>query len=357
MKELNLLNDAKKRLEKLTGIELEVTDVDYAIGQGRIVDAVARIAGDVNQELYAIEIKHHLTPAKVGVIAEQLKAAPFKGMLVTDYVNPNIAEQLKTMDIAFIDLVGNAYINQPPIYIYIRGNKPTKREELGRQLTPTRAFQPTGLKALFGFLINPDLLNETYRNIATVTDIALGAVGWILNDLKENGYLLELRNKKRRLIKRKELLDKWVAAYPEKLRPKLALGCYQAPDHTWWKNVEIAKHNAQWGGEVAAAKLTGYLKPFITTLYTDRIPPLLLLENNLKKAVGGDVEIIQRFWTPDLIEQAEKDFQNMERPYKALDLVPDLLIYADLLATADARNIDTAKIIYDKYLHQHFGKN
>ena len=354
MKETYLLNDAKRQLAMATGVELEVTDIDYAIGQGRIVDAVAQIAGIKNPEPYAVEIKPHLTPAKVGLIAEQLKAAPFKGLLVTDYVNPRVAERLKEMDIAFIDLAGNAYINQPPIYIFIRGNKPTQRADLGRELKPTRAFQATGLKALFGFLINPDLLNETYRYIATVTDIALGTVGWVLNDLREHGYLLEKNNKKRRLIRKKELLDKWIAAYPEKLRPKLRLGCYQAPNHKWWNDVEIEKHNAQWGGEVAAAKLTGYLKPFTTTIYTDRIPPLLLLENNLKKATDGDVEIIRRFWAPELIADTEKEFHNTERPFKRNELVPNLLIYADLLATADGRNIETAKIIYDKYLYQYF---
>jgi len=32
------------------------------------------------------------------------------------------------------------------------------------------------------------------------------------------------------------------------------------------------------------------------------------------------------------------------------NLVPPPLVYADLLATADARNVETAKMIYDEYL-------
>ena len=221
-------------------------------------------------------------------------------------------------------------------------------------MKPTRAFQATGLKALFGFLINPDLLNETYRNIAEATDIALGTVGWVLTDLREHGYLIERRNKERRLIRKKELLDKWVVAYPEKLRPKLRLGRYQAPNRMWWKDVEIAKHNAQWGGETAAAKLTNYLKPFITTIYAERIPPLLLLQNNLKKDAEGDVEILQKFWTPELVADIGRTFHNTKIMAGEEELVPHLLTYADLLATADDRNIETAKIIYDEYLYQYF---
>jgi len=176
----------------------------------------------------------------------------------------------------------------------------------------------------------------------------------VLNDLREHGYLLENQNKQRRLIRKKELLDKWVAAYPEKLRPKLRLGRYQAPNHLWWNNVEIAKHNALWGGEIAAAKLTNYLKPFTATIYADGIPPLLLLENNLKKNADGDVEILRKFWTPKLIADTENNFQNIDRPLNEKELVPTLLTYADLIATADTRNIETAKIIYDEYLYRYF---
>jgi len=355
--ENNLLEDAIRQLALATGIKLKVIEYNYEIDPGRVVDAVVQLAGAKKPEHYAVEIKPHLTHAKVGLIAKQFKAAPLRGLLVTDYVNPVIAELLKEMDIAFIDMAGNAYINHAPIYIYIRGNKPTKKEYLGRQLKPTRAFQGTGLKTLFGFLINPKLINKTYRNIAKTTDVALGTVGWVLTDLKEHGYLYENKNKERRLIRKKELLDKWVAAYPEKLRPNLRLGCYQAVNHEWWKDVEIAKHNALWGGEVAAAKLTGYLKPIMATIYADRIPPLLLLENNLKKAADGDVEILRQFWTPELIIETDKKYQNIGRPIDTNKLVSYLLIYADLIATADDRNIETAKMIYDKYLDQYFREN
>jgi len=47
------------------------------------------------------------------------------------------------------------------------------------------------------------------------------------------------------------------------------------------------------------------------------------------------IEILNAFW-------------NFEYDWQYHDLVPPLLIYADLLATTDARNIETAKIIYDQ---------
>jgi hypothetical protein len=39
------------------------------------------------------------------------------------------------------------------------------------------------------------------------------------------------------------------------------------------------------------------------------------------------------------------------------DLVPPLLIYADLMATGDTRNIETARMIYEKELSKYFREN
>jgi hypothetical protein len=126
-----------------------------------------------------------------------------------------------------------------------------------------------------------------------------------------------------------------VVAYPERLRPKLILGRFRG-EYNWWLHVKLDPLAAQWGGEVAAAKLTQYLKPEITTIYTDlQQLDQLLLVNRLKRDATGDVEILERFWKP-----GEKLEDN--------ELVHPILIYADLLATGNERNIEAAKIIYDR---------
>jgi len=63
----------------------------------------------------------------------------------------------------------------------------------------------------------------------------------------------------------------------------------------------------------------------------------LLAENRLGKDETGDVEILKRFWKPPEMRQYE-------------NLVHPILIYADLLATGNERNIEPAKMIYDKHI-------
>lgn len=348
MKDANLIKKAIQKLAETTGLEIEVTAQDYSTGQGRYIDALAQIKGDPNQHIFAIEAKRNLTIAKAGQAIEQISAVPFKGLLITDFVNPKMAERLKKANVAFIDLAGNAYINNTPVYIYVRGNKPIEKSVGITIPKPTRAFQAMGLKVMFGMLINSGLINAPYRTIAEYTDVALGTVGWVINDLQAHGFLLEEGNK-RHLIRKRELLDMWVEAYPERLKPKLFLGRYQAKNKHWWQEADIEKHRALWGGEVAAAKITNYLKPCTTTVYAHEAPALMLLENQLQKDEDGNIEVLETFWRHKLNDEEQDEINTRN------DCVPYVLVYADLIATADQRNIETAKIIYDEYLYRYFG--
>ena len=62
----------------------------------------------------------------------------------------------------------------------------------------------------------------------------------------------------------------------------------------------------------------------------------MIVEYKLKADPLGDIEIIDAFW----------DFKN----HQLTETVPPILVYADLLATLDPRNFETAKIIHEKYI-------
>jgi hypothetical protein len=333
-REIELLQAALEAFHKATGLEMAVAAREVTGDSTHRADALLQLNTEGVGKQFAVDVKARLTQATLMIAAQQLQRFPQKGLIVTDYVNPIMAERLRAMDMPFLDAAGNAYINEPPVYVYIKGNKPV---ETPQRKGHTRAFQPTGLKVLFAFLCHPGLENAPYREIAKAADVALGTVGWVITDLKELGYLVDMGKRGRKLTNKEKLIERWVMAYPEQLRPKLLLGRYKAADPDWWRNTSIQGAQAYWGGEVAAAMLTRYLKPEQETLYTRKMRNDFLLNNKLKKDPNGDVEILEAFW------QAEFDW-----PYP--ELAPPLLIYADLLATGDARNIETARMIYEQQL-------
>ena len=326
------LETFKKNVALPIDIELEAFEQNYNLDLK--ADKLLKIVAHGTELHFYAEVKANITKAGIALILLQRAKLPYQLLLITRYVTGQMAEQLKQDGIQFIDTAGNAYINQPPLYLFVKGNRP---DDIFRQAPIKRAFKPTGLKVIFAFLCNPGLEDKTYRDIAAAADVALGTVGWIIRDLKDLGYLLDMGKKGYKLIQKENLFKRWLTDYPEKLRPKLLIGHFRGTQD-WWQGKTLNPMYAQWGGEVAAADLTKYLKPKVITIYTtpQQLNPLLI-ENRLKKDPGGDIEILKRFWTPLEIWQYE-------------DTVHPLLIYADLIATGNQRNIETAKVIYEQYI-------
>ena len=245
---------------------------------------------------------------------------------------------MRTLNIQFIDTFGNVYINHPTCIIYLQGNRNLQKDnEVGEQVI----FGIGGIRVLFVLFCQPELQNAAYRDIANAAGVALGTVAGVLKKLLQQGFIMDIEGKKKTLLRKQDLLEKWINAYAGKLRPKRLIGRYTTPREYLWRDVDIRDQKALWGCEVAANKLTNYLKPEILTIYTSRPVEQLVVNLKLRKDEKGIVELREQFWKFETHTITE-------------DMVPPLLVYADLLATGDNRNIETAKIIYDEHLKRYF---
>lgn len=317
-------------------IRFEVVATETVYNNQRI-DKILQMEVHDKTVQYCVEIKNNVTRANIGLIVQQKEKLPNPLLLVANHINEFIAEHLKENKIEFIDAAGNAFINQPPLYVFVKGNRP---DDKFKDVQQGQAFRPTGLRVVFAFLCYPDLINKTYRDIARIAGVALGNIGWVITDLKNNGFILDMGKRGRKLVQKEQLLNRFVEEYPRRLRQQLLVGRYTGqPD--WYQENNIHTEYALWGGELAAAKLTKYLKPQNITVYIKhRHLNDFLLQNRLKKDIYGKIEILKYFWEQtDLTEN--KDF------------VHPILIYADLMATANQRNIETAKMIYEQYIVRH----
>ncbi len=303
-----------------------------------VVDAIVRVGLAEKPVEYRVKVKPALTNVTVGQIAHQFSRNLQQWLLVTRIVHPQLARAMRQLHVQFIDTAGNAYIDAPPAFILIEGRK--------RQVQATEASEEgvlgrAGLRLVFALMCRRDLWNATYRDIAKAARVALGTAAGVIKDLTVQGYLVENAGGQRSLVRQKELLGKWTTAYAEKLRPKNIISRYKSSKPDLWREADIQLLDAQWGREVAANRLTHYLKPEVTTIYARKPINNLILELKLRQDRNGDIELRERFW----------DFENIE-PDKTV--VPPLLVYADLMATGDPRNIETAKMIYDDYLQNLF---
>ncbi|MGB2689357.1 MAG: type IV toxin-antitoxin system AbiEi family antitoxin [Desulfobacterales bacterium] len=328
----NIIEEALKEFEKTTGLEANLQREH--LNNTKYPDGLVQIAHHNTKWHFAVEIKDSVTRATAGMKRLDPLNREEKVLMVTEYVTPPIADLLKELNIFFIDTAGNAYINEPGLYVFIKGNKPPLTL---KAKTRKRLFKPSGLRVVFALLNNPEMINKPYRDMAKAADVALGTIGWLVNDLKETGFCIEIGKRDRKLMNLENLFKRWVEAYPEQLRPKLVRERFETANHNWWKEIDIKAYGACWGGEVAAANLTGYLKPAKVTIYTNEAIGELVLKNRLRKAEQGNVEILTPFW-------------NFKYELADRDIVPPILVYADLMATGDQRNIEAAEMIYEKYI-------
>jgi hypothetical protein len=260
-------------------------------------------------------------------------------LIVAEHVNATQAERLKEARIQFIDTCGNAYLHQPPLHIFVKGNKPAKNPFVSKA---GRAFQLSGLKVIFALLQNADLVNQTYREIAEQAGVALGGVGEILMDLVNQGYLEKMNKQTRRLVNKDKLLQRWVEHYP-KLFQRYHLGTFTTQDPNWWQGMNAQALEVFWGGEIAAQVYTNYLqaKEGVVFVSKDKMAELIKAAR-LKKRPDNDleairIELVEPFWQPDLAQLNS-------------GLAPPILVYADLITSGDVRNLETAQRIYDQFI-------
>lgn len=306
-------------------------------------DFTAKIGRGRNRQTYLVEVKRELRPAALGPLILRLREAAEPVMLIAEHVTPAMAETLRAANVAFLDPAGNAWINQPGHMIYVTGRKPERRAMPER---PVRAFHAAGLRVIFAFLCEPELVALPTRELAARTGLANGTIGWVLQDLRKEGFLLVAGKRKRRLTRLRALLDRWAEAYPGQLRAQIVKGRFRAEEAPGWEMGELKADTVLLGGEPAADRLTHYLKPAVVTLYVRgdaRTRNLIIVRHRLLNDPGGNVEILDAFWP-------------IELPVAQIHLVPTPLIYADLLATRNARCIETAGIVYEQYLADTYKK-
>jgi hypothetical protein len=216
--------------------------------------------------------------------------------------------------------------------MYIDGNKNTPVQSQYRM----RAFTKAGAAVIFQFLMDPSLVNKPQRLIAQYAGVSLGTMPKVIAGLKKEGYLVQANIKTMQLINYEKLLHKWVDVLHEKLLPFQYLQRYTILKTTVQQffKTNLITGNTQWGGEPAAALLTNYLIPQKYTLFTNEREELTK-KYKLIPHPEGEIEVYRMFWKHSSYTKQH---------------VHPVMIYAQLMASGDSRNIETAEIIFNEHI-------
>ncbi len=330
--EKEILDAALEALARSTGVTGLFTEAPH---EGiSPVDAVITIKTDHGDNCFAAQIKSVDRFQTPGQVKAQLAPRAERPLLVAPFISRETAEHCRKLHLSFIDTAGNAFLEAPGLYVYSTGQPRPKSVEESR----FRAVGSAGLQVTFALLSRPALVQAPYREIARATSTALGSITHVMRDLEARGFLIG--DKYRRLLDPQRLLEEWVTHYPIALRPKLHPKRFDTPSELM-AQADLSSLAAYWGGERAAERLTGYLKPAAFTIYAHKPTGRLIAALRLRAQPAGKVEVLNAFW-------------NFEPDPRYPDLVPPILAYADLLGSRDGRNIEAAKQIYEQHIEPAF---
>ena len=339
-----LLAEAAEMLAATTNLNVTYTYDQEKIDRG--IDGHLTITNRQQKYTWGVELKNRLTRQILTKLTTGITMLQDeKALIIAPYINENIAELCREMQVDYLDLAGNAHLNNPPIYIDIRGRKPPPEHQiqLTRQLTG-KAFQPKGMKLVMMLLLKPELVNQPMRVLAEQAEIALGTVKQVSDDLKQLTFIIDKGKKGGVLNEQDLLLTRWLDAYPHNMEAKLKQTLYVAQDLAEIRNAPLEPYGALWGGEVAADAYTHYLKPKTYQIYADTEAHKTLLKKfRLRRLHANETDVtpIRVVEPPVAIEKIKGKLPGYATP---------LLVYAELLNSDDPRNLETAKRIYNDYL-------
>jgi hypothetical protein len=327
-RKIDYTSDALVQLQQLTDVVIEVESERGDYG------AIATI----NNIQFVVFSKSEIRASNKGMVIseiENFKQNTKKPVIaIAKFIASDIAWQLKKKEINYIDRAGNAFIKHGELLIYVTGQKTEKPANFNQ----SRAFQESGIKLIFQLLTQPEDLQLPYRNLAEKTGIALGSVSGIMKELEDLRFVVKTKNN-RYLKNKKELLERWIQAFNDVLRPRLLMKRFRFSTneaYNKWQDLPLNMLPGRniWGGEPGASILTKQLQPQAFTIYTDGrwqsvASVLKLIPDN-----EGDVEILSIFWK----ENERSTNQN---------IVPTLIILAELMSSGKERNIETAKTIIE----------
>ena len=324
-RDISLLKEVVKALEN-EGVN---------IGYHRYKDTEKYVV-QIKEAHFITEICPKISRYNEGIICQQIRETTLREglpvLLVTPYIPPAIAKTFAKEGINYIDKAGNSYIHHEHLFIFIEG----KKRETSIKINKSRAFGEAGTKLVYELLCHPEHVNLSFRELASLTQLSLGSVSMIFQELTQMGFVSKA--KERVLLEKETLLKRWLIAYSEVLRPKLIMKRMRPLSSSFykeWRQVDLSmiSEQTQWGGEPAGNMLTGNLTPATYTIYTDTS------WQNIGKTLGlipdeeGRIEVLSHFST-----EASKS------------TVSPLLVYADLIISGDSRNIEVAKIIENNEL-------
>jgi hypothetical protein len=290
------------------------------------------------QETLAVTItRTHLSHAlTAGFVARSSR--PGSRILFAPYVPPKLGRELASSHLSYADPIGNCHLTigrEHHLVAHVEGKKPT------RIASERAAGRAPSHRLTFAILAKPALLDAPVRDIALAAGVGKTAAAENLNRLIEQGFVVRTRAGSR-LVRERELLDRWITAYTDVLRPHMLLGTYRtqaAEPEALERHLESVWSERTWafGGGAAAWRMMRHYRGPTTVVHIDAAPSDALREARAIPAQEGNLTLLRT--TSTLMYEGTE-------PH----LVHPLLVYAEMATSTDPRMTEAAQHLRERFI-------
>lgn len=249
-------------------------------------------------------------------------------------ITPRNADRMRDLGINYLDANGNAFIAFGDVLVDVRGRSGDPVAAFHRERAATsNLFSPKRAQVAFALISWPHLVTAKLREIADAARVSVGFAQKTLADLEAANYLHRLDSGRngRRLADTAGLIDGWTASFPGGLGSPDGTRAFRG---TFDPDALAAEGPVVYvSGEAAAP----WIRHHATwTLYCDEVPREAAAAGRwTARSTEPNVFLRNVFWK----RPAQSSAADGDRLQKA----PPLLVYADLLASGDARQREAAE--------------
>ncbi len=323
----------------MQGLQIESMD-------GVVADARTRLSlAESSEPPLQVEIKRWANHIDTELLLMKLgrKSSIQNIILIAQYINPKMAGRFKDAGLQFLDAAGNIYLRQPGHFLFVTGNKEGDfSHEEGQSASVAKALSAKALVVMYTILKERDALKWSYRMFSEKTSVSIGMISQVMRELEQQGYLTTSATGMKSILQPEELLQRWTAGYMDVWRKYRSNERWVSNEPFWHDEQQLRSSPAVIGGELATSHYLNYLNPGSAMFYATRQEVDSIARTFRLRKLRSDFEPGYKI-----------SFMEPMMP-KALLLGDDgyahpLLAYAELIASKDPRNIETAKRLYESY--------
>lgn len=320
------------------GLQIELSDYDVADARVRLSLADSAVSLQAEVKRWANHIDTELLLMKLS------RKSPIEDIiLVAQYINPKMAGRFKDAGLQFLDAAGNIYLRQPGHFLYVTGNKENDfGHEQGKPAPAAKALSAKALVVMYTILKERDALQWSYRMFSEKTAVSIGMISQAMRELEQQGYLTKSANGAISILQPEELLQRWTAGYMDVWRKFRNQESWLSNEPFWQHEQQLCTSTAIVGGEIAASHYLNSLNPGSAMFYATRQDVEAMARTFRLRKARTDVEPGYKisFMAPMMPRELLSGDAGYAHP---------LLVYAELIASKDPRNIETAKRLHDRY--------